>query len=173
MEITMSEKKKTSPAAVILNVIGTIIIILVIALCLLLALPRFFGINGYTILSGSMEPTIPVGSVVYTKMIADPTELEVGDIVIFYEGLGDVPVVHRLLENHKSEREIITKGDANTAEDLMPVPYQNIIGKDVLHVPMLGTLLSPFGTKAGKFFALVMVAGGLLLCFAAQHLKKT
>ena len=168
----MSENNNTSPASVILNAVGTIIIILAVVLCLLLALPRAFGIYGYTILSGSMEPTIPAGSVVYTKAIGDPETLKAGDIVVFYEGLGDIPVVHRLVENHRSEREIITKGDANTVEDLQPIPYQNIIGRSLLHVPMLGRILSPLGTMAGKISVLAMIAGGLLLCFAAQHLKK-
>ena len=168
-EIIMAEQKNASRGAVFLNAIGTIIIILAIAVCLLLALPRVFGIYGYTILSGSMEPAIPVGSIVYAKTTADPATLNPGDIIVFYEGLGDVPVVHRLVENHTSEREIITKGDANAAEDLRPIPYQNIIGKDVLHIPKLGALLSPLGTISGKLYILAMAAGGLLLCFAARH----
>ena len=167
-----SAKKKRSPAAVILNVIGTLLIIFAVGLCLLLALPRLFGIYGFTVLTGSMEPTIPVGSLVYVKTDMAPEELQAGEIVVFYEGLGEIPVVHRLMENHVTEREIITKGDANAAEDLQPIPYQNIIGKDILHVPRLGALLTPLSTLRGKISVLAMVLAGLLLCIAAQRLRE-
>lgn len=168
----MSEKKKTSPGAVILNVIGTLIIILAIALCLLLVVPRAFGISGYTVLSGSMEPTIHVGSIVYAKAVDNPETLKESDIVVFYEGLGTVPVVHRIVENRLSEREIITKGDANAAEDLQPTPYKNIIGKDVLHIPFLGMILTPLNTLYGKLAVLALIAGGLLLCWVSQRIRN-
>ncbi len=167
----MDSTKKTSPVSVLLSIIGMLIIIAAIVFCLLLALPRLFGISGYTVLSGSMEPTIPVGAIVYVRPIDQPETLAEGDIVVFYEGIGSTPVVHRLLENHLSEREIQTKGDANDAADLMPVPYENIIGKEVLHIPYLGVILSPLGTFTGKIAMLAMILGGLLLCHAAKRLR--
>ncbi|MBR2561373.1 MAG: signal peptidase I [Eubacterium sp.] len=168
----MDSTKKASPASVLLNTIGTLIIIIAVVLCLLLALPRLFGISGYTVLSGSMEPTIPVGSIVYARSVDQPDSLAEGDVVVFYEGIGSTPVVHRLLENHLSEREIQTKGDANGAADLMPIPYENIIGKEVLHIPFLGVILSPLGTLTGKIAMFAMILGGLLLCHVAKRLRK-
>ena len=166
-----AETKKKSPAAAVLNVIGTVIIVLAIILCLLPVLPRLLGFSGYTILSGSMEPTIPVGSVVYSKAVDNPETLEVGDIVVFYEGLGDIPVVHRLVENRLSERELITQGDANNTEDLQPIPYQNVIGKVRFHVPHLGTILTPLSTMGGKISVIALIIGGLLLCYVSQRLR--
>ena len=43
----MTEGKKKSPAAAVLNFIGTAIIVIVIVLCLSLIVPKFFGINSY------------------------------------------------------------------------------------------------------------------------------
>ena len=168
---SMTTKKKTSPAAAVLNILGTLIIVIAIVLCLMLALPRVFGISGYTVLSGSMTPTIPVGSIVYARTVDQPESLAEGDIIVFYEGTGSTPVVHRLLENDLSGRELITKGDANSAADLIPVPYENVIGKEVLHLPFLGVILSPLGTLGGKIALFAMILGGLLLCHVAQRLR--
>ena len=63
----MSKQKNHSPFGIILNIIGTAIIIAVIILCLMLTVPRFAGYTGYCVLTGSMEPTIPVGSLIYSK----------------------------------------------------------------------------------------------------------
>ena len=166
-----AETKKKSPAAAALNVIGTVIIVLAIILCLLPVLPRLLGFSGYTILSGSMEPTIPVGSVVYSKAVDNPETLEVGDIVVFYEGLGDIPVVHRLVENRLSERELITQGDANNTEDLQPIPYQNVIGRVILHIPVLGRLLMLLGTLTGKLAVAAFILAGALLCELGRRIR--
>ncbi len=47
------------------NLLGTLILVLVIASCLPLTVPRLFGYEIYEVVSGSMEPEIPVGSVIY------------------------------------------------------------------------------------------------------------
>ena len=164
-------KTKKNPLSVILQVTGVLITAAALALCLLLALPRLFGISGYAVLTGSMEPALPVGSLVYARAVDQPESLAEGEIIVFYEGLGSTPVVHRLLENRVPERELVTKGDANSVADLMPVPYENLIGRDVLHLPFLGRLLSPLGTIGGKLSVLAMILGGLLLCSTAQRIR--
>ena len=167
----MTAQKKNSPFAAILNFIGTAIIIIIIAFCLTLVAPKIFGISAYTVLTGSMEPAVPVGSVVYAKSV-DPTSLAEGDIVVFYDGRNELPVTHRIVQNDPSEGQIITKGDANNAVALSPIQYGNIIGKVVLHVPFLGRLLIPFGTLLGKAAALCMLLAGFLLCEISRRLRN-
>ena len=58
----------------ILNVISTILVAIVVVLALLLVGARFIGLNVYTVLSGSMEPTYHVGSLIYVKDV-DTDEL--------------------------------------------------------------------------------------------------
>lgn len=157
--------------AKVLNFIGTAIIIIVIVLCLSLIVPKVFGISSYTVLTGSMEPSVPVGSVVYAKAI-EPSLLETGDIVVFYDGRNDIPVTHRVVENQTEESQIITKGDANDSSDIAPIPYQNIIGKVVLHLPVLGRLLSLLGSFVGKAAALAFILGGFLLCEIARRMRQ-
>ena len=156
--------------AKVLNFIGTAIIIIVIVLCLSLIIPRVFGISSYTVLTGSMEPSLPVGSVVYAKAI-EPSLIETGDIVVFYDGRSELPVTHRVVDNQTEDSQLITKGDANDAADIAPIPYQNIIGKVVLHLPVLGRLLALFGSFIGKAAALAFILGGFLLCEIARRMR--
>ena len=157
--------------AKVLNFIGTAIIIIVIVLCLSLIVPRVFGISSYTVLTGSMEPSVPVGSVVYAKAV-EPSLLETGDIVVFYDGRNDIPVTHRVVENQTADSQIITKGDANDTNDITPIPYQNVIGKVVLHLPALGHLLALLGTLMGKVAALAFILGGFLLCEVSRRMRQ-
>ena len=134
MEKNMTEKKKTKVAkrksigGGVFNFIGTLMIVVTILLCLVIALPRIAGINGYVVVSGSMEPKIPVGSIVYARK-CEPSSVQKGEVIVFYDSLGNtVPVTHRVVENRSEQGEIITKGDANATEDFAPVRYENVIG---------------------------------------------
>ena len=55
------------------NGITTVIVILVVILAILLAGVRLFGLQVFTVLSGSMEPTYHVGSLIYVKK-TDPAQ---------------------------------------------------------------------------------------------------
>ena len=65
------------------NFIGLLLLIIVVLMCVPLAVPRLFGFQTYAIVSGSMEPEIPVGSIVYAKA-AEPEAVTPGDIIVFY-----------------------------------------------------------------------------------------
>ena len=157
----------TKESAKVLNIIGTVILVLCIVLCLSLAVPRLFGITSYTVLTGSMEPTIPVGSMVWAKS-TDPFTLQPGDIVVFYDGMSDVPVTHRVVENDPNEAAITTQGDANSAPDVHATPYQNVIGKVILHLPAVGKLLLPLSTLWGKLVLIAIIIGALLLTLTGR-----
>lgn len=90
------------------------------------------GYRYYTIMSGSMLPTIKVGSI----CVIDTNEenYKVGD-VITYEVNGEV-ITHRI--NNIRGKEIYTKGDANKIVDHHPILQQNIIGKCIFTIPLLG-----------------------------------
>ena len=94
-----------------------------------------------------MEPAIPIGSVIYVKP-TEPSELKKGDIIAFQSG--DSVVMHRVVTNKVVEGKITTKGDANDSEDLMEVPYSNLIGIVARHVPILGQVLILFGSSFGR-----------------------
>ena len=109
------------------NIIGLLLLAIVVIMCIPLAVPRLFGFQTYAIVSGSMEPEIPVGSIVYAKK-AEPTAVTPGDVIVFYGGHDSAAVVtHRVVENRKDEKEFVTKGDANAGNDVTPIAYNHLI----------------------------------------------
>ena len=110
--------------------------LLLVVIAALLLVPKLLGYTQYAVISGSMEPNIPVGSIVYDKE-AEPEELEIGD-VITYRLSGDTLVTHRIVAIDEAAQTVQTKGDANESEDGAPVPYSEIVGLKAFHVPLLG-----------------------------------
>ncbi len=164
--------KKTGGAGRALSVAGTLLIVLVILLCSLLVLPGFFGCHMYHVLSGSMEPEMPVGSLIYVRNDA-PEEAEDGDIIAFYGSLEDSGIItHRVVKNNVVSGTFRTKGDANGQEDPLPVPYENYIGRVAFHIPYMGKVLTCMTSFYGKLAAVCVVLLGVLLNAAGSHVSK-
>ncbi len=156
----------------LISFIGTLILLAAIIACLGLSVPRFAGIEQYVVISGSMEPAVPVGSMVYSAQ-TDPSTLESGDIIVFNTPETDgTPITHRIVENHIADGEVITKGDANEQNDLSPVKYADILGKVQLTVPMLGYIASPLATLMGKIAMGCVIVGAYLLTIVGGRMKK-
>ena len=163
------DKKGGTFVPALCSVFGTLILLGVIAVFLPLTIPRFMGYEIYEVVSGSMEPEIPVGSILYVEA-TPPEEIEPGDVIAFMKD-GSV-VTHRVEEIRYVEGEFITKGDANIEEDMIPVEYQSLIGKSVFHVPMLGTLMSLLASGTGKLYAAAFAACGVMFHMLAGILKN-
>lgn len=129
------------------NTLTTILLIALAAMAILLLVPRFVGYQTLAVLSGSMEPGIPVGSIVYAGK-TDAEELEVGD-VITYRLSGSTLVTHRIVEVDEVNEQFITKGDANDVNDGNPVTYEQVVGKVNFHLPLLGYVCIYFRTPLG------------------------
>ena len=142
------------------SVIGTLMLLVVIAATIPLTVPNFMGYEIFNVVSGSMEPTIPVGSIIYVKEI-DPVEVESGDIIAFQSG--DSVIMHRVVDNKRVEGAFTTKGDANNGEDMNDVPYDSLVGIVVKHVPILGQLLILFGSTFGRVCMVCFAACGAVL----------
>lgn len=110
------------------TIASTFALVISATVAALLLLPALLGYQRYIIVSGSMEPKLPVGSVVYDEVVP-VGDLHVGDIITFVPPPEyDVPdpVTHRIVEilpnqidqsgNHQTV--FRTKGDAN--EDVDP-----------------------------------------------------
>ncbi|MDD6663899.1 MAG: signal peptidase I [Bulleidia sp.] len=152
----------------ILNVISTILVVIVVVLALLLVGARFIGLNVYTVLSGSMEPTYHVGSLIYVKDV-DTDELKAGDVITYMLD-EDTIVTHRIVDVIPDETDpsIIrfqTKGDANDSVDGSLVHYKNVIGTPVFSIPKLGYLANYIQKPPGRYIAISAGAIILLLVF--------
>ncbi len=148
----------------ICNSITTVIVIIALILAMLLVGVRIFGLQVYTVLSGSMEPVYHTGSVIYVKSVDDPAALEEDTVITFYLG-GTTVATHRIIEVVQSEEGVSyrTKGDANDVEDGGLVDPRNIIGTPVFTIPKLGYLISFIQTKPGRMFTIALVAFTILL----------
>ena len=53
----------------ICNILSTIVLVVLLAAAAVILVPMLLGYKEMAVLSGSMEPTIPVGSLVYVKPV--------------------------------------------------------------------------------------------------------
>ena len=171
-EVTKKKKKSKNKIASILNLLGELLLIGVILVCIPLTVPRIFGYEVYSVVSGSMEPAIPTGSLVYIKSI-EPEKVEEDSVIAFYSPSNpDAIITHRVITNKIISGEFTTKGDANEAEDPSPVPYDNLVGKVTLSVPYVGELLSGIASTEGKIIIIGIVVEALALQVIAAIIQK-
>lgn len=150
------------------NIITNIIVVLAVILAVALVGVRLVGLQVFTVLSGSMEPTYHVGSLIYVKDV-DYKELEAGDVITFMLD-EDTVATHRITEVVPDEEEpdtlrYRTKGDANDAEDGKLVHYKNVIGTPVFTIPYLGYFADYIQNPPGTYVAIFVGAVLLLLVF--------
>lgn len=150
------------------NGVTTILVAIVVILALLLVGVRLVGMQVFTVLSGSMEPTYHVGALIYVKKV-DPMELEAGDVITFMLD-EDTVATHRVVEvvpdmEDPSVIRFRTKGDANDNVDGGLVHYKNVLGTPVFTIPMLGYLASYIQNPPGTYVAISAGAVILLLVF--------
>ena len=168
----VSEKRGILAAGRLLNAIGVIIMVIVVAACLSLVIPRIAGYDTYVVVSGSMEPAIPVGSIVYSEEV-DPALLLPGDVIVFVdESRGPTPITHRVVVNNTDTQTIITKGDANQHRDVNPVTYDNVVGRVKAHVPRVGFTAAMFTSTLGKLVAALLLLEAWLLTEIGRRLIK-
>lgn len=147
------------------NWISGVLAAIVVLLAIALVGVRIVGLKPFAVLSGSMEPTYHVGSLIYVKAV-DYKELEVGD-PITYTLSQDTVVTHRIIEVLPDEEEpgiikFITQGDANSVADGAYVHCKSIIGKPLFSIPYLGYVSTYIKNPSGMYTA---IAVGVLLIF--------
>lgn len=150
------------------NFVSTVLVAVVVLLALLLAGARIFGLQVFTVLSGSMEPTYHTGSLIYVKKV-DPFTIQPGQPITFMLDEKTV-ATHRVVGVVPDEEDTTvirfrTKGDANEAEDGTLVHYKNVIGEPVFSIPYLGYLAEYIQHPPGMYVAISAGAVLLLLVF--------
>lgn len=156
-------------AAVVCRILGTVILLAVLAVCLPLSVPKLLGYQVYDVVSGSMDPAIPVHSVVLVQPAA-PEELQPGEIVAYRSGSS--VVIHRLVENHIVEGELVTKGDANAEPDPLKVEYAGVLGTVTAHIPFIGIYAGALNTLPGKLYAFGFIVAAAMLYLLAHELSE-
>ncbi|WP_305094042.1 signal peptidase I [Prescottella sp. R16] len=130
-----------------------------------IVVPRLTGSTPYTVLTGSMEPTYPPGTLVVVEPV-DAGTLGVGDVVTFQWESGKVDVVtHRITAvqySAKGELRFTTQGDANPAPDERPVVPEQVRGKVWYAVPYVGYVNNIISGQQ-RSTLLMVVVGGLVI----------
>ncbi|MGO2863620.1 MAG: signal peptidase I [Brevibacterium sp.] len=159
--------------SLVLQIIAWVIAgILALIIILTVLVPRIIGAEPYTVVSGSMEPTIPTGSIVVSQKV-EPDEVSFGDVVTYQLHSGQpLTVTHRVVavDIVEGETRYRTKGDANDAEDPAPVRPEQIRGVVKYHIPLVGYLgqLVPMGGRQ----SLATVVGIALIGYAVIVLVR-
>ena len=79
---------------------GGVLVGLIVLLAIALAGVRVLGLTPYAVLSGSMEPSYPVGSLIYVKKM-QPADVRVGDVITFVVNDELLVATHRVVEVEK------------------------------------------------------------------------
>ena len=153
------------------SVISTLIVAAIVILAILLAGVRLVGLTPYVVLSGSMEPTYHVGSLIYVQKV-DYTEIEVGDPITFVLDENLTVATHRVIDIDPDGEHFYTQGDANDAPDGSPVYYKNLIGRPVFTIPYLGYFSDWISNPPGLYVGITAGAVFLILLFLPDLLRK-
>ncbi len=128
-------------------------------------IPRLGGATPYTILTGSMRPDMPPGTLAVVKPTS-AEDIRAGDVITYQLESGKPAVVtHRVVSvgfNGKSERVFRTQGDANNVADAKPVMGVQVKGKLWYSVPYLGHVNNAITGKE-RSLTMIIVVSGLLL----------
>lgn len=130
---------------------------------LAIAVPAATGSIPMTVLTGSMSPTYPPGTLIIVKPI-DEGDVRIGDVLTYQIESGKPAVVtHRVVSvttmsngGHSFE----TKGDANNAVDQKQVIPEQIRGKVWYALPFLGFVNSAVNGEA-RGWLIPLIAVGL------------
>ena len=128
--------------------------------------PDFFGYKSFSIVSGSMEPTININDIVIIKN-AEINDIRINDIITFKNE--NETITHRVIDIRVEDGNLIytTKGDSNEVTDIEEVRFEQIEGKYVTKISKIGKI---FSVLKNKFvFSLILIL--LIICYIIQ--KKT
>lgn len=122
----------------------------------------------YTIMSGSMVPNIGVHDVIINNRVDSPDELGINDVITFTSVSPETrgtTITHRIVSiiNDEDGVSYVTKGDANPIQDTSPVPFENVIGKVALKIPLLGGIQVFVARRFGWLLLLLFPALCILL----------
>lgn len=154
------------------NVVSTVIILLAVLVLVNVVMtrsgeaPQILGYSMFRVMSGSMEPALPVNAVVVVKR-TPAEELAVGDVISFYSQdpqLDGMVNTHRItaIEQEGGDLAFSTKGDANVIQDELQVFPAQIIGKVVYCSAFLGLIIRLLANPI-VFLPLILVPLAIIL----------
>ncbi len=157
----------------IFKVFTVVILIILFSFSALLAvslLPMSGNYQFLSVLSGSMEPQINTGSLIFIK---SENSYAVGDVVTRLGDKKKSTITHRIvsMEEEDGVTYFQTRGDANDAPDSKHVTQDMIFGKVVFDIPLMGYVINFVWTRNGLIIFIIIPA--LVIIFGeAWRVKK-
>lgn len=159
----------------LINIITWLFIGISLILTALFTIPSLFGYMPYVVLSGSMEPVYPVGSLIYVAPV-DANSLEPGDAITFDRN--DAVVTHQVYEVNADSKTVMTQGVANVdsdgsiMHDVEPVSFSQVLGTPVFCIPYLG-YVNVFCTTMPGILIVALVALALIAAsYATSDMRR-
>lgn len=151
----------------VLLLCGTFMLGVALLLIAGVVVPRLTGATPYVILTSSMKPTLPAGTIVITRPV-DPGEIGIGDVITYQLRSGEPEVVtHRVVRvsfTTGGDYVFTTQGDSNSLPDEKPVRAVQVRGEAWYGIPWLGRLTSLIGPEQRQVFTWLL--GGALFTYA-------
>ena len=131
--------------------------------------PDIFGIKTFSIISGSMSPTINVNDLIVVKKVPE-NEIKINDIISFKKD-NDI-ITHRItdIKDIYNTRIYTTKGDNNETSDTSNVIYDQIEGKYLFKISKAGKIIVFLKNKVTFMIILVLLL--MLYLFDRKKINK-
>ena len=160
----------------LLDIVGYLALALCLALLgslLMVASTNLLGYNSYVIYSGSMEPTVKVGSLLLTRP-ADVEDLQVGDVITYRSPGNHTTLTHRIVSMRQQDGQWVfeTKGDASPNPDPRELILRGQVSKMAFDIPYLGYVVDFARSIQGVVLLLLVPAAGLLLIHSRKMWKE-
>lgn len=145
----------------------------VITMSLLVIGITFLPIEGifkiFTVQSGSMEPEIHTGSLIFVRPMP---EYNIGDVVTRATSDPKVTITHRIVAKENTDGKTLfeTKGDANEDVDGELVDQSNIIGRKIMTIPYIGYPIGFARTLQG-FILLIIIPAVIIIYEEIKNIK--
>lgn len=162
-----SAEPKRGPFASALLAIGSgvmvaLLIVIAAIAALAIVVPAVTGARALTVLTSSMEPTLPPGTLIVTRA-TEIADIEVGDVLTYQLKSGEATLVtHRVMQRltlADGEVRFITQGDNSPAPDRDPVRPVQVVGTLWYSVPYLGWVPQALNGPTRSWLVPAIVAG--------------
>lgn len=153
------------------SIVSTVLVVVLVLGAVFLMGSRLMGYRVYTVISGSMEPDISVGDLVYVKPV-DPSTIQVGDDITFVLNEDLVVATHRVIRIDAEKKHIYTKGIANEIADTDPVHFKNVLGVVQFNIPLLGYVSDFIQNPPGMYITIAAGAVLIILVFLPDFLPR-
>lgn len=173
-----------------ISVLVTILLVLAVILCLYVVIcvlsNGYVDLGGFMmfrVVTGSMEPTIPVGALMVAKRV-DIDSIRLSDIVCFRTQEPQIwgkIITHRVVEifdTTGAARLLRTKGDANTVADQYFVDGSNLVGKVIWHTGDDNVMAKAFSLLTSKIGFLgcivipILILSGMILRDSVNSIRS-